>query len=68
MLLEEGVHYKVGIRRGSYGCSDAQDAFEEYGYLILYREGNNYYIDTPDGDNVVAVDDADYVDMITYLL
>lgn len=68
MLLEEEVEYKVGIRDGCLGCSDAQDAFAEYGYLILYKKGNNYYINTPEGENIVTVDDVNYVDEITYLL
>lgn len=52
MIMSEGKTYKVGIRNGRLGCSDAQDAFAEHGYLLLYKSSSNYKIDTPDGENI----------------
>ena len=30
MKLVEGKEYKIGIRDGKLGCSDAQDAYKEH--------------------------------------
>lgn len=68
MIISEGKTYKVGIKSGRLGCSDAQDAFVEHGYLLLYKSGNNYKIDTPEGDNIVCVDDFGYIEEIAYLI
>ena len=63
-LLAEGKTLKVTIKGGSIGCSDAQDACDEYGYLLLRQEGDNFLIDTPDGENIVFVDMFGYIDFI----
>ena len=63
-LLNQGLTLKVTIGRGAMGCSDAQDACYEYGYLLLRKCGDNYLIDTPDDDNIVCVDDYAYIAMI----
>lgn len=68
MVVNVGKTYKVGIKSGRLGCSDAQDAFEEYGYLLLYKSGNNYKIDTPDGENIICVDNLSYIEEISYIL
>lgn len=68
MIINEGKTYKVGIRNGRLGCSDAQDTFAEHGYLLLYKSGSNYKIDTPDGENIICVDDLSYIEEISHLL
>ena len=68
MKLVEGKEYKVGIRDGKLGCSDAQDAYKEHGHLLLFKKGDNYMIDTPDGENIVFVDDVDYINCIVVFL
>lgn len=64
MKIDEGKEYKVTIRQGQLGCSDAQDACDEYGFLVLYKKGDNYKIDTPEGDNIIMVDDINYIESI----
>ena len=64
MKIDEGKEYKVTIRHGQLGCSDAQDACDEYGFLVLYKKGDNYKIDTPEGDNIIMVDDINYIEYI----
>lgn len=64
MKIDEGKEYKVTIRHGQLGCSDAQDACDEYGFLVLYKKGDNYKIDTPEGDNIIMVDDINYIESI----
>ncbi|MBQ9346902.1 MAG: hypothetical protein IJT94_06100 [Oscillibacter sp.] len=62
--LNQGRTLQITIKRGSLGCSDAQDACDEHGFLLLYKRGDNYLIDTPDGENIVFVDSLEYVQMI----
>ena len=42
---------------------DAQDACREFGYLLLYKSGDNYRLDTPlpDDENIVCVDNERYI-------
>lgn len=63
-LLAEGKTLRVTIKTGNKGCSDAQDACDEYGYLLLRQKGDNFLIDTPDGENIVFVDMFAYIDFI----
>lgn len=59
--LEAGARLRVTIRPGQHGCADAQDACEEHGHLILYKHGDQYRVDDPDGENIVCVDDPGYI-------
>ena len=68
MVVNVGKTYKVGIKSGRLGCSDAQDAFVKYGYLLLYKSGDNYKIDTPDGENIICVDNLSYIEEISYTM
>lgn len=68
MVVDSNKSYKVGIRDGKLGCSDAQDAFKEYGYLLLYKKNDNYRIDTPEGENIICVDDLGYIEEVAYIL
>ena len=62
-MLDTGKKIKVTIRRGQLGCADAQDACREFGYLLLYKSGDNYRLDTPlpDDENIVCVDNEQYI-------
>ena len=65
--LDQGRILKVTIKSGNIGCSDAQDACDQYGYLLLQKKGLNYFIDTPDdedSENIVCVDSMDYIKLI----
>ena len=65
-FLNLGKVLKVIIKDGRLGCSDAQDACEQYGYLLLQKRGDNFFIDTPDEDkeNIMCVDSMDYISLI----
>ena len=62
-MLNAGEKIKVTIRKGQLGCADAQDACHEFGYLLLYKCGDSYRLDTPepDDENIVCVDDERYI-------
>ena len=62
--IAEGKRLRVTIRGGQLGCSDAQDACDQYGYLILWKCGDQYRIDAPDGENIICVDDPLYIKSI----
>lgn len=64
-LLKSGVKLKVTIKDGDFGCSDVQDVFAKEGYLILYKSGDNYMMDSEQTDeNILCVDDFEYICMI----
>lgn len=61
-LLENDAKLKVTVKDGNLGCSDVQDVCYEEGYAILYKKGVNFYIDrVSDGENILCVDDANYI-------
>lgn len=62
--LTAGARLRVTIRSGCLGCADAQDACEEFGYLILYKRGDQYRIDDSEDENIVCVDDPYYIESI----
>ena len=64
LSLSEGKRLRVTIRSGHLGCADAQDACDEFGYLLLYRHGEQYRIDDPEGENIVCVEDFNYIKSI----
>lgn len=66
--LENGEKLKVIIKHGNLGCSDVQGAYDLYGYLDLYKIGDNYLIDTPsdESENLLCVDDFEYIHMIVF--
>ena len=61
LALSEGKRLRVTIRSGHLGCADAQDACGEFGYLVLCRHGEQYRIDAPEGENIVCVEDFNYI-------
>ena len=61
LALSEGKRLRVIIRSGQLGCADAQDACGKFGYLILYKHGDQYRIDDPEGENIVCVEDFNYI-------
>ena len=62
--LTAGARLRVTIRSGCLGCADAQDACEGFGYLILYKRGDQYRIDDPEDENIVCVDNPYYIESI----
>ena len=62
--LHQGTIFKITIRQGRLGCADAQDACDEFGYLLLSQRGDNYCIDDPNGENLVCVADSSYIESI----
>lgn len=64
MKLEEGKKYPVTIKSGNIGCPDVQSACEEYGFLLLYRSGDKYLLDTEDDDTLLSVDDFSFISRI----
>ena len=61
LALSEGKRFRVTIRSGHLGCADAQDTCEEHGFLMLYRQGEQYRIDDPEGENIICVEDFNYI-------
>lgn len=61
LTLSERKRLRVTIRSGQLGCADAQDACDEFGYLLLYKHGGQYRIDDPEGENIVRVEDFNYI-------
>lgn len=61
LSLSEGKRLRVTIRSGHLGCADAQDACDEFGYLLLYRQGEQYRMDAPEGENIVCVEDFNFI-------
>ena len=61
LSLSEGKRLRVTIRSGHLGCAYAQDTCEEHGFLMLYRKGEQYRIDDPEGENIVCVEDFNYI-------
>ena len=63
-MLSNGKGFRVTIRPGRRGCADAQDACDQYGFLILYQKGDQFRIDDPEEENIVCVDDLTYIEWI----
>ena len=61
LALSEGKRLRVIIRSGQLGCAYAQDTCDEFGYLLLYRHGEQYRIDDPEGENIICVEDFNYI-------
>ena len=61
LTLSERKRLHVTIRSGHLGCADTQDACDEFGYLLLYRHGEQYRIDDPEGENIICVEDFNYI-------
>ena len=61
LTLSERKRLRVTIRSGQLSCADAQDTCDEFGYLLLYRHGDQYRNDDPDGKNIVCVEDFNYI-------
>ena len=64
LTLSERKRLRVTIRSGQLGCADAQDTCDEFGYLLLYRHGEQYRIDDPQGENIICVEDFNYIKSI----
>ena len=64
--LKAGFTARVTIKDSEdLGCSDVQDLFERQGYVDIYMKGKNFYIDDIEEDeNILCVDDENYIDMI----
>ena len=64
--LKAGFTAKVTIKDSEdLGCSDVQDLCERQGYVDIYMKGKTFYINDEEKDeNILCVDDANYIDMI----
>ena len=63
--LKAGFTARVTLKEEDLGCSDVQDLFERQGYVDIYMKGRNFYIDdTEEDENILCVDDEQYIDMI----
>ena len=64
--LKAGFTARVTIKNSEdLGCSDVQDLFERQGYVDIYMKGKNFYINDEEKDeNILCVDDKNYIDMI----
>lgn len=62
--LYDGKPIRVTIKMDC-SCCDALNAQLEDGYLLLTKDNDNFKLDSPiSGNNIVFVDDFDYIDMI----
>lgn len=64
-FLLSGFKLSVTLKNGVLGCSDVQDACTEDGSVILFKNGDNYMINSVSTDeNLLCIDDFSYISSI----
>lgn len=62
--LNQGEILKVILKENQFGCLDAQDICHKQGYVELYKKGEYFRIDNQEGENILCVDDKEYIGSI----